>query len=263
MDIVWAFLFITLANSLIITALRGLKWDMILSQLDQQRFPFKRILNLMLIGQFFAFFTPARLGDFGRAGYIKDKLGYKKSFASVIIDKLFDLMVIGIFAAFGFLYMGAKLMDLIKFHFTIAISIIGLLFVLTIFFGYIFREKLKGFYQILFDFEKGGNKKIFFYILLLAIVIWFLTYFQFYLAVLMVNVSAPVVAVIALASVYTVILFLPISINGIGIREVTAAVIFPLINIRAEIGVIIVWIVAINNSLFPAVLGYLSLLHEK
>jgi len=262
-DITWYFLIITLANSLFITALRGLKWDIILSQLYQEKLTFRRIFKLMLIGQFFAFFTPSRSGDVIRVRYIKDRLGYKKSFSSVIIDKIFDIVAIGIFAIFGFLYMRDKLIDLVELHFTIAISIIIVFFALVILITHIFRENLWKFYQMLFDFGATANKRIFFDVLLLSIVIWFLTYLQFYFVVLMINESSPFLDVISLASVYTVILFLPISINGIGIREGASAVLFPLINIQLEIGIIIAWIVAINNSLFPAVLGYLSLLREK
>ena len=261
--IVWSFFVITLINSLIITVLRGLKWGIILSHLYHQSFPIKRLFNLMLIGQFFAFFTPSRVGDLGRAKYLREDLGYKKSFASVILDKIFDIIAIGIFAAFGFFYMWEKLIDLVKFHSTIAVPLICFFFILALFFCYIFREKLKKFYQALFDFEKKTDRKTFSNILILSILIWFLTYFQFYLAVLMVKESVPIWDVISLASVYTVILFLPISINGIGIREGISTVLFPLIGIRIEIGVIIAWVVAINNSLFPAVLGYFSLLREK
>jgi len=261
-DIKLYFLIITLTNSLFITALRSLKWDIILSQLYQQRHPFRRIFNLILIGQFFAFFTPSRTGDMIRAKYVKNKLGYKKSFSSVIIDKIFDIVSIGIFAILGFLYMRDKLIDLVDFHFAVAIPIIIVFFVLAILSAYIFRENLWKFYQILFDFGIRANKRIFFDVLLLSIIIWFLTYLQFYFVALMVNESPPFLDVISLSSVYTVILFLPISINGIGIREWMSAILFPLIGIQLEIGIIIAWIVAINNSLLPAVLGYLSLLRE-
>ncbi|MCK4492313.1 MAG: flippase-like domain-containing protein, partial [Candidatus Altiarchaeales archaeon] len=250
---------ITILNSLVITALRGLKWNLILSGLYHQRLSFTRIFNLMLIGQFFAFFTPARVGDLGRAKYLKDELGYKKSFASVIVDKIFDVIAIGVFAVLGFIYMCGALAGLVGFYLTALI----LFFVLASFFCYIFRGKLMEFHLMLSDFEKKTDSKLFLEVFFLSMLIWFLTYLQFYFAVLMVNESASLLDVISLASVYTVILFLPISINGIGVREGASAVLFPLINIRMEVGVVIAWIVAINNSLFPAVLGYISLLREK
>ncbi len=252
------FIALLMVNSLIITFFRTLKWGEIISRFFSKRYGFKKNWSVTLIGQFFAFFTPSRLGDFVKIRYIKKELGYKKSLAAAVIDRVFDVFVILFMAGIGLIYWKKA----IEFSFNSLIVLILLFLVAAA--TLVFVKSCPRYVKILSRFIKTKmKKKPAAEILLLTFIVWVLTYAQFYLASLSLNTAPNIVGLFALISIYTVGIMLPISINGIGVRESLSFLLFPLLGIKGEIGIIIAWLVMAANSIFPALIGYIYFVRTK
>jgi len=98
--------FIVIALTFISGFLNCLRWDFILKKLTN-RPRFKNIFKIWVSGYSISYLTPIALfgGEPVRAYFAKEKYGleWKKSAASVIIDRIFDWTLFLIFTAGGFL----------------------------------------------------------------------------------------------------------------------------------------------------------------
>jgi len=252
--------FLLFINSLIITFFRVVKWDFLLKKFFRQKYSFKKNWHIILIGQFFAFFTPSRLGDLIRIKYTKKELGYKKSLAAVLADRVFDLGIMVILGLGGFVLW----FPVFKFNWNIFFLILVSILVLSLSFFILFRKKILKKYQVLKKFfKKNFLSKNILVFALLTLVVWFLTYSQFFIAFLSLGVKTHFSSLFWLVSLAMIVIMLPISINGIGVREYIASALFPLLNIKPATALLCVWLVMLANSIFPALLGLISFLVKK
>ena len=76
-----------------------------------------------------------------------------------------------------------------------------------------------------------------------------------YFGALVLGFSPPLMGFMAVSVLQGFIQLLPITVGGLGIREGTAVVLFPLIGISSAQGVLISWVNTIGITLFPALVG--------
>jgi len=78
------------------------KWYILL-RTYKIRYPFWKLFKAWMMGFSISLITPARLGDFSRAYYIRDVTSVGKALTTVIIDRLIDVFLLFILAIFGML----------------------------------------------------------------------------------------------------------------------------------------------------------------
>lgn len=250
----WAWFVLMLANSTLIAFLRVKKWDILLVNFFKQKYRFGKNWKTIMVGQFFAFFTPSRLGDFIRINYTKKELGYKKSFLAVLIDRIVDLAIMAFLALSGLIYFRHEFVDMIQ-------SLLGITFLIlvaAIITVFLMKNKLMKFYRPMKRLMGNINigKSISF--LIIAFLVWVLTFSQFFFAFRVIGEEYSFIPVFLIASISMVAIMLPISVNGIGIREFVAITMFPLVVMDGERAVVALWIVMLANSVYPALLGFVS-----
>lgn len=191
-------------------------------------------LQSLLAGFTFGFITPGRLGEFGRAFFIKD-CSWVRLLGIAAIDKIFSLAVVLFWGAIGLMYLvgdqlGLYTMIPITLFTLIALVVIyyilfhpqiirGFLYSLNIILP--FREKIK----LLMSSLENFNRKQAITLLVLNLCFYFVFMLQFYILLLAFETAPLIPSFIALATTMLVKSMLPISIGDLGIRE-SAAVYF-------------------------------------
>ena len=223
------------------------KWHIILKR---QGFDlsFFYVLKLYYMGAFYGFITPARVGSLMRAMYLKKKTkkGLVECASSIVIERIMDLFAIFIFAFIGaliFIKSNLNLTYVLVFSFLVFTALIFIfmrksrgMFVLGLIYNYLLPKSIK---------EKADNSLHTFYnslpklrrlipVLFLTMITWILLYFQTYIFSWAFSITVPFHVFVAFASVGTIIATIPISVSGLGTRELTLITLFSIYNIKPE-----------------------------
>ncbi len=99
---------ITLALVPVSLAAKAVRWHVLLRELDI-RIPLRQSLFTYMAGIFMGLVTPGKLGEFSRSAYLKQSgaAGLAESLSSQVIDRLYDLQMLGLMVWVGFIWMGS------------------------------------------------------------------------------------------------------------------------------------------------------------
>ena len=252
-----------------IIALRAYKWN-ILNKTQELGLESKSLVKFVMIGMFASLITPAKMGDFLRALYLKKEKSCSgaKAFSTVVVDKLFDFLMIFVIAILGSVFLVLSI-GTASFFISIAIICIIVAFMLAllfnenllfrvggIFYRYLVPRRIKGAAKNTFEEFNFviKNTRMGAYILATA-VSWLVLYTQSYLIGLAFGISASYLSFISILAVTTIVTLLPITINGIGTRE--AALLFFLAPFGASSGQIVSFsiVLMITGLLVPGIIG--------
>jgi len=194
--------------------------------------------------------TPGNLGDFIKALYLKEDghpLG--KSFVSVLLDRLFDVISIAMLASLGFLFLigSAKIMSLRIPLMASALFLIAVIYAYkNIQYKTIIRARLlklipdkykataaKG----ITDFSDGLcviNAGQFTYATILTIIGWIIYFTIMYILALSIHLNIPFTYLVICISISVIITLIPVSISGIGTRDATLIVLFSYLGYSSE-----------------------------
>jgi len=225
---------------------QALKWNYILK--NQEIFvEFRKIFKLILIGIFYGSITPAQAGGLIKIKYLKSycQKSLSECASSVIVDKMIDLASLCFFVTVGLIVMGRH---------TTGINIP--LFFVACFFVVLFvlysKERLKRLFDILpFSFlpekihqslrrsftlfySNIPHKKMLVVPLLLSLLSWLLVYTQIFLIAKALSIQVPYLVFIFVIAIATLIALAPITINGIGTKEVALIMILSVYQIAPE-----------------------------
>ena len=200
------------------------------------------------MGAFYGFITPSRVGSLMRATYLKKKTqrGLVECASSIVLERIMDLFAIFIFAFIGaliFLRNNVDLRYVLIFSFLVFSGII-----------FVFMRKSRGMYALglIYNYllpksikEKADNSLNIFYnslpklrklipVLFVSLITWALIYFQTYIFAWAFAIDIPFYVFVAFAAIGTIIATIPISVSGLGTRELTLITLFSLYNIRPE-----------------------------
>ncbi len=227
-----------------------LRWDVLLAA---RGYTYSRLRawTSFLSSGYVGLMTPGRVGDLLRTQYLRHDLGvpYADGLALLTIDRLCDLYVLLAFAGVGIVFFGAALTgDLARVLWLgVAATALGPLLLLmpgTLrkVAGVIYR-KLPGEPDIAgFDRFLAGLKRqrlhhivraVFWTVLAFAI-----NYGQGYMLAVALGLDLGVFDVVCLLAVSSLLGLLPISISGLGVRELFFSLAFPLLGYSADAGVI-------------------------
>jgi len=184
---------------------------------------------------------PARVGDFSLVIFLKkEKVKAGEGSALLFLNKLITLLVLLIFAAFGFFIFSNTNVLWILLGVLILIILLGY-GILSGKIGILankFWKKIANFYK---EFEETWRlyvlkgKKYLFGNFLITILTWGLASLQIYILFLAFNYHVGFFTVLVISSITDVLSFIPISISGLGIRETSAVFLFSRVNVDSAV----------------------------
>ncbi len=227
----------------------GYKWYKILKLQGFTNINFYYIMKLYYIGAFYGFITPARAGSLIRAYYLKEKTkkGLIECASSIVIERILDLLTIFSIAFVGSLIFLNKsdvnVTSLLIISFITLLILIFIfmrksrgIFILSFIYNYLLpkniREKADTSLNQFYDSLPKLRKLIF--IFSLTILTWVGLYFQTYIFAIAFHINVPFHIFMTFSSIGTIIATLPISISGLGTRELTLITLFSLYNVTPE-----------------------------
>jgi len=232
----------------------------------------KETLFSLLVGFTFGFITPGRVGEFGRAFFIKD-CSWIKVIGISFIDKFFSLSIVIFAGAVGLL---SIMWNQIHFYVLLPITIFTLVALLLLRYLLVHPELIKGFLYSLniilpfrdkikllissFDqFRKEQALK-----LLGLSALFYIIFFTQY--VILASAFEPVPKIGSFQAISSTLLvksMLPISLGDLGIRESAAVFFFGKIGIKSATAFNASILIFIINILIPSMVGFVLVLKNR
>ncbi len=243
------FLYLAIAVCLTIPVISAKTWRWkYLLGMQQIDYSFKRSFATYLCGIYLGVVTPGRVGDFIKVAYLKRDTGvsFGRAFSSVLVDRLLDLTFLVIVVSLG----------LFVFSFPNRIAIIPFLSLFLLLMLLLFSSKglgergLRWFYAVLISQKLGGKLQPSFESfcegmeelksikLVTPVLITFVSYLVFfaqcYFAALSLNILIPFLYLAFCVSITSIASLLPISIFGVGTRDLLLIALFSPLGLGAE-----------------------------
>ncbi|MCK5511744.1 MAG: flippase-like domain-containing protein [Thermodesulfovibrionia bacterium] len=194
---------------------------------------YSRLVSLNFIGFFFNAFLPGRVGgEIARTFYVYKDIGNgSMSIASVFLDKYMGLSaIIGISLITvigGYSYFkGTEIVWLIP-------VICSIFLIASFMFWRINWGKIKGisaFYTSLMEYKT--KKRIVYYGLILSVIVQVISIIEVYLLSIAIGLVVPIIYFFIFVPIINAISAIPITISGLGLREVTFTTLFNLFFTR-------------------------------
>ncbi len=232
----------------------------------------REAIQSLLAGFTFGFITPGRLGEFGRAFFIKD-CSWVRLLGIAFVDKLFSLAVVIFWGAIGLMFFVSRqlyfytMMPVIIFTLIALFVIYYLLFHPEIIRGFLyslniilpFREKIKSLMSSLDNFHRRQAVNL----LLLNFGFYFVFMIQFYILICSFEPARFIPAFLAIAATMIVKSMLPISIGDLGIRESAAIFFLGRIGLQSATAFNASILLFMINLLIPSVVGLVLVLKYR
>jgi len=213
--------------------------------------------------------TPGRIGDFIKIFYLKgDGYPFGKSFATVLLDRLFDLtslLLLGYAGMLLFITFFERVIISLSSIFVGTVLLALLLFykkdftkgVLENISSYLIPERYRENAKIGFSDLFNGIKILNINQLTLATFItffgWTIYFLTMYLLALSIDINIPFFYLATCVSISAVITLIPISISGIGTRDATLIILFSYFGLSKESAIafsmMILFMFAVNGSI--------------
>ena len=259
------YLLLAIALSFFQIFFRAWRWEYII-KIFNKSIGILSSMSYTCISLSFAFITPGRFGELVKVKYLSDKtdMSYKKSFLTVIIEKFFDTLVIILF-----ILLGLSLMNGIYLESYLPLFLI--LYIIFLIFILLFLKRLTK-YILKFLPKKykekseniSLNKKFSFRTFFISIIVWFLLCIQALLVLNSLgNSQIQFHLLIALVPLMALSSMIPISIGGIGTREIVAVYFFSLIGLPAEKSVTFSLLYTFVTIGFVAIIGAILYFKKK
>ncbi len=245
--------YIVLALFLIVPliAMKAYRWQYLLKMQDID-YSFRATFLMYLTGMYLGIITPGRVGEFVKGFYLKNdkKVSLGKAFSSVLVDRLFDLFMLIIMGCLGLLIFALPRQQ--------SLGILAVVLVLISATGILLSKKLtrrviqfvykritlrryqKKMDESINDFYLGIKelKKTKLVIpLLITIFAYIIFYTQGYLIAKSLNIPISFFYLVFCLSLASLVALIPISIFGIGTRDVTLVVLFSAQGLTEEAAV--------------------------
>ena len=221
-------------------------------------------------GLYIGLLTPGRIGDFIKVLYLKnDGNSAGKSFVSVFIDRIADLLFLIIFGYIGmffFIHLFKKQVYILSFLF-IAVFLIIIFAVINkkiakgmlrnifrLFIPKKYKEKIKVNFNDFYKDLRLLDKNKLFIVSLLTIGVWFIYFTQTFLLAMALHINISFVYLSICAAIAGLITLIPVSVSGIGTRDITLIVLFSFLGISRESAVAVSMLI-LSMSVVMALIG--------
>ncbi|WP_255452618.1 lysylphosphatidylglycerol synthase transmembrane domain-containing protein [Aquimarina sp. RZ0] len=243
--------------------LKSMRWKLISNSYHIPIGSYKAF-KVFFIGLFLANVTPGRLGDFGRLLYIKEELPNQRiGWSSLIMDRLFDLACLIVFSLVAVIYyqINFDILEFPKSYRSIVywFSGIGIFFLIAFGFWKLLKNKLQSWKEAFQsnDLNLWTTLRSFGITCMSMVLI----YGVFNYVAWAMRIEINHIGLFLGTFVLGILSLLPITILGIGVREISLAIIFQLHNLPAEdaIGLsLIIFLLQLISFIPGAVWFYLS-----
>ncbi|HIF13979.1 MAG TPA: flippase-like domain-containing protein [Bacteroidetes bacterium] len=250
-------LLITIALLIVSYLFKALRWNLLCKAYDIDIsivFSFR----VFLVGTFLGFTTPGRMGELFRAYYLKEQgHSLSKSVFSVVLDRLIDLCFLMVFVIISIVFLELKYgiinqvfkidsyLPLIILTIGVAGLIAGWFFIKNMSWFLEFKEKLKEYRHAFLSLDLNNADKLL--LIIYTLIGLFIGYGLFYYLAVCLNINIGFFDILACAFFVSMIQLLPISILGIGTRDITLIYFFNLNSIGAEWAVLLSAVLLIAN----------------
>lgn len=251
--------------------LRSWRWQFLL-KMQGITYPLRQAFLACLSGFYLGLATPGRLGEFAKVLYLTDdkELPFGKAFSSVLVDRLFDiylLVIVGGFGLISFSPLGETILAVIVLLLLLAISLlilsrrIGQRLIGVVYKAKIlsrFKGRIDTFVDQFYWGVEGltGRKLVF--PLLLTLAAYATLFSQCYLLALSLNLPLSFFYVAICMAVATLVALIPVSVCGIGTRDITLIALFSLQGIAYESALSYSLLVLFTLYIFTAVMGAIA-----
>lgn len=236
------------------------KW-MVLSERLNFNNSFFQYTKWYFLGMFYNMFLPTNIGgDIVKIAKLNDKKnnGLKRAAISVFSDRIIGVSVLFILILFGLFFYNS---------FTVLIManigvIIFLCAILLFFYIYknknIISDKFKTIFNLIFSL---CERKLLIKVIILSLIFHFVLIFIHYFIAQMYNLSIPFFYYLLLYPITAIVASLPLSINGMGLKEFVYVFMLKMFNI--SISEAILYAVTFNMViLFSSILGFIPFLTD-
>jgi glycosyltransferase 2 family protein len=293
------YLSLSIIAQILTNLLKSERWRMLLS--FYQDFRFLQVLKINVYGSLYAAVTPGKLGVGFMAPLIKNStLSYSQIFFSIIVDRLLDVITIILTGYFGFVFLADAIAVDKKYLLVVTVALVIFFF----FAYYIIRRSLKKSRDIIAIENKTGGRierfysklnlirhnilnftrdssvdamKIICKVIIINLLAFFFYYITIYFAALSLGLNISYMFIVLSYSVVTLLGMLPVSISGIGTRDISLIFFFNILGISAEkaialsfidliimnYGIILLLLLILNIGRFITNKGYLIVSPNK
>ena len=259
--------------------LRSWRWQSLL-KMQGVTYPLRQAFLASFSGFYLGLATPGRLGEFAKVLYLTDdkELAFGEAFSSVLVDRLCDIYFLVIVGGFGLI--SFSLVGLISFSLLgeTILAIIVLLLLLAIsllllsrrigqrLIGVVYKTKvLRRFEdridasvdQFYWGLERLTGRKLVFP-LLLTLAAYAILFSQCYLLALSLNLPLSFLYIAICMAVATLVALIPVSLCGVGTRDITLIALFSLQGIAYESALSYSLLVLLTLYIFTAVMGAIA-----
>lgn len=263
----------------LLVLLKSIRWNLLMKQ-QKVSLPFFQSFYLYLWGFYYGVITPGRLGELAKVIYIRDKFSsFGSSVVSVIIDRVFDILVLLISAA---IMIPANTANNLLPFFTLNVNTIFIISAVmligggTVFFIIMRMEQCRDFIWKILKFiipksisrRLGKNladfgREIFQRLknpgsmlvpFILSVTSFLIRVFSAHMFILALNIPLDFFYTLFCITASTLVAILPISISGIGIREAAMVFLFSHAGLAKESAVIFSLLI-LSISVFLAING--------
>jgi len=252
--------------------IKAVRWKLLIDTYGI-KYPLKDSLKGWMVGYSLSLITPGKVGDFGRAYYLKGKLETGKALTTVMADRVIDVFILFVLAIIGvsffvntyvkndFLLYGTYLLFIL---FIAAIIIFSRKSLATKFVKPFYKfapkkyaDRLK---KVYFDFYSGleillKHKKIIVVTTLITLGFWLISILGNYTLAISMGFDIPYRFLLLVMPIVLIILALPISFSGLGTRDASLIFFFSYIALTAEMTLTYSLMILIIDYIF-AVFGF-------
>lgn len=256
LEINFYFILLTVPFIVLMYFIKTQKWNILLDSINL-RIPFYDALKIILIGTFYGALTPGRVGEISRSFYLDAKKS--KTIPTVIFDRILDVFCLLLMSIISILIFFNDEYLIYLVILMIAVFIIGVISItnektVSCFFKILnqngeseqnYKESMKGIMN---------NRKVMLYTFSLTFIYYIFHLFVYWLILKALNpmlddriiLSLPIVVISG---------FIPISISGLGVRELVCVTIFEMMNEDPTYGYLFSMILYLLIFLIPGLIG--------
>ena len=260
------YILISFVFVLLLTLLKSIRWRNIAAAF-KANISLADSINYTFISFAFGFVTPGRIGEFIKGKFLADKskAGYFRSFLTAVVDKIFDLA-----ALLGLAFLGTAFLD-IDMPFSgllvLPFALYAAILVLTwLFFNktlklakYFIPGKYKDSIRLL-----RITREFYLSSLGMSFLIWaFLSMTAFFVLKALGIAEISLLTVIVAVPLMALSSQIPISLGGIGVRELVAIYFFSIMGVAAEKSAAFSLIYTFVSFAVPAVIGAILYVRAK
>jgi glycosyltransferase 2 family protein len=227
--------------------IQTLKW-FVIARKQKINISFRESFKINWIANFYGFVTPGKIGTFMRTDYLKKKGATTgKGLSNFVLDKVLDLSSLFILTfVFGFAFYKKVIPEIYLFFIGIIFVIMILLFLafykkdnckilLKFVYNHFIPERLKEKSRILFHafYEDFPSLRFMLFVFIINLICWVTNYFIIYIIAISIGINVNFFYFLVILSISTIVAQIPITINGLGTRELTLISLFSVLGISS------------------------------